>query len=279
MRYLSLLLVVIFCHTAVAKEAKVVRVTQGAHPYVVDLIKLALSYQKDVYKLRYVDNIPTQSRAIRLLGKENGIDIFWSVTNSRRENMARAVRVPIVKGLLGYRILVINKDNQAKFSNLNHISQLQKFHFGLRYDWPDHNIFVDNQLSVNEFKTFTGALNMLKSNRFDAIPISILELPDLVSRYQTYAEQNLLLYYPSAVYLFVEKSDQALFHALSNGMNQALQDGQFEKLFNQYFNGLIKELELEKRTLIELSNRSLPPSAPLAEQHLWYRKETKNEKN
>ncbi|MCF2860328.1 transporter substrate-binding domain-containing protein [Pseudoalteromonas sp. SMS1] len=279
MRYLSFLLVVIFCHTAVAKEAKVVRVTQGAHPYVVDLIKLALSYQKETYKLRYVDNIPTQSRAIRLLGKENGIDIFWSVTSSRRENMARAVRFPIVKGLLGYRILVINEHSQAKFSHLNHISQLQKFHFGLRYDWPDHSIFIDNQLSVNEFKTFTGALNMLKSNRFDAIPISILELPELASRYQTYAEQKLLLYYPSAVYLFVEKSDQALHNALSEGINQALKDGQFEKLFEQYFSGLINELALEKRTLIELTNRRLPPSAPLENQYLWYKKESKNEKN
>ncbi|KZN50201.1 transporter substrate-binding domain-containing protein [Pseudoalteromonas luteoviolacea] len=279
MRYLSFLLVVIFCHAAVAKEAKVVRVTQGAHPYVVDLIKLALSYQEESYKLRYIDNIPTQSRAIRLLGKDNGIDIFWSVTSSERENIARAVRVPIVKGLLGYRILVINEENQEKFSQLNHISQLEKFHFGLRYDWPDHSIFIDNKLSVNEFKTFTGALNMLKSNRFDAVPISILELPDLVKSYQTYAEQKLLLYYPSAVYLFVEKFDQALHSALSSGLDKALQDGQFEKLFKQYFHELVSELALERRTLIELKNRRLPPSAPLENQHLWYQQEIKNEKN
>ncbi|MDK1287534.1 transporter substrate-binding domain-containing protein [Pseudoalteromonas umbrosa] len=272
MRYLSYLLVALFCCTTYATDTKYVRVTAGAHPYVLELIELALSYQKEHYKLEYVKNIPTQSRAIRLLGKENGIDIFWSVTSFERENMARAIRLPIVRGLLGYRILLINESHQVRFSKLNHISQLQSFHYGLRHDWPDHDIFVDNKLSVNAFHTLSGALNMLRSNRFDAIPISVLELPDVLKSYKTYAEQALLFYYPSAVYLFVDKENTQLHSILQNGLNQALLDGQFEKLFNQHFAQLITDLSLEKRTIIELKNRSLPPSAPLDNSQLWYKK-------
>ncbi|KZN65410.1 hypothetical protein N473_12840 [Pseudoalteromonas luteoviolacea CPMOR-1] len=272
MRYLSYLLVALFCCTTFAADTKYVRVTDGAHPYVLELIELALSYQKAPYELTYIKNIPTQSRAIRLLGKENGIDIFWSVTSFERENMARAIRFPIVKGLLGYRILLINESQQRRFSNLSHISQLQSFHYGLRHDWPDHDIFVDNKLSVNAFHTLSGALNMLKSDRFDAIPISVLELPDIMRGYKTFAEQQLLLYYPSAVYFFVDKEDHELYSALQSGLDKALKDGQFDKLFSLHFAKLIDDLSLEKRKLIELKNRRLPPSAPTDNPQLWYKK-------
>ncbi|MBQ4836443.1 transporter substrate-binding domain-containing protein [Pseudoalteromonas luteoviolacea] len=273
MRYLSCLLVALFCCSTLAKEAKYVRVTDGAHPYVIELIELALSYQSTPYKLQYIKNIPTQSRAIRLLGKDNGIDIFWSVTSFERENIARAIRVPIVKGLLGYRILLIDQSQQHRFSNLSHISQLQSFHYGLRHDWPDHDIFVDNKLSVNAFHALPGALNMLTSKRFDAIPISILELPDILKTYNAFAEQQLLLYYPSAVYFFVDKQDNALYSVLQEGLNKALKDGSFEQLFSRHFAKLVEELSLEQRTLIELRNRSLPPSAPLNNSQLWYKKQ------
>ena len=113
-----------FCFSACAEQT--VRITSGADPYVIALLNHTLSYQNEVHTLDFVKNIPTQNRAIRLLGAENGIDVFWSVTSDEREKQALAVRIPIVKGVLGYRLGVIKKSRLEFFTKLRSDGELKK---------------------------------------------------------------------------------------------------------------------------------------------------------
>ncbi|RRS08641.1 hypothetical protein EAG18_10605 [Pseudoalteromonas sp. J010] len=255
---------------AVAQEARVIRISIGADPYIVELLTLALSYEQTPSKIVSVRNVVSQARAIRLLGKKSGVDVSWLVTNSQREKAARAIRIPLVKGLLGYRIPLVHRDNRHALSAIRYIGDLRSFTFGLRSDWPDHEIFEQNGLHVMSFSQEQSGYEMLAKKRFDILPSDFVSIESALSDPRLHADHYVAFYYPSAVYFFVSHDDQLLYEQLKKGLKRALQDGKFEALFLKHFSSRVKALDLENKTIIELSNPTLPPSAPLEIPHYWH---------
>ncbi|MCG7534730.1 transporter substrate-binding domain-containing protein [Pseudoalteromonas sp. OOF1S-7] len=256
-----------------------IRVTAGADPYVTQLLELALSYQPRPVILKPVAGIPTQSRAVRLLGKPSGIDVFWSVTSRAREQQALAVRIPLVKGLLGYRVLFIAASRAADFVDIKHWGQLQPVLFGLRHDWPDRVVFELNGLQVVAFHDTAKAMSMLSSKRLDVVPLDILAAGDFSSRSDIMVQPQLLIHYPSAVYLFVDKANTLLHALLQQGLEQAIADGCFEWLFRRHFARQLEQLDLAGRTRLNLSNPTLSAETPLSRSELWYQPGKYNDNN
>ncbi|MEQ3514049.1 transporter substrate-binding domain-containing protein [Pseudoalteromonas sp. BZB3] len=257
-----------FCFSACAEQT--VRITSGADPYVIELLKHALSYQREVHTLDFVENIPTQNRAIRLLGDKNGIDVFWSVTSDEREKQALAVRVPIVKGLLGYRLGVIKKSRLDYFAKLKTDGELRGLSYGLRADWPDTVIFKDNDFNVLEYSQENAGYELLEASRIDVLPIDALYANDISNMTNLTIAPAHVFYYTSAVYFFVNKNNKALYQKLKSGLDKAIEDGSFDTLFNHYFESELTELALDKRQKITLVNTLLPASAPIHTKKYWY---------
>ena len=263
--------VALFLSMSLAHAQETMRITIGADPYIQALLKLALSYDEAQPELKFVYDIPTQKRAIRLLGKDNGIDVFWSVTSSKREKLARAIRIPLVKGVLGYRLGLIRKADVSRMEKLNTIGDFQSVHFGLRDDWPDLDIFKKNNLKVASYPREGNAYEMLRSGRFDILPTDVLDGVYLDTESGIQADPHHIYYYPSAVYFFVAKNDLVLYNKLKSGLEQAHADGSFDKLFNRYFATRLKDANLAKRKRIDLVNPLLPLSAPLSNATYWYK--------
>lgn len=257
-----------FCFSVCAEQT--VRITSGADPYVIELLKHTLSYQREIHTLDFVENIPTQNRAIRLLGDKNGIDVFWSVTSDEREKQALAVRVPIVKGVLGYRLGVIKKSRLDYFAKLKTDGEIRALRYGLRADWPDTVIFKDNDFNVLEYSQENAGYELLEASRIDVLPIDALYANDITNMTDLAIDPAHVFYYPSAVYFFVKKNNQALYQKLKTGLDKAIEDGSFDTLFNRYFEGELAELALEKRQKITLVNTLLPASAPIHTKKYWY---------
>ena len=57
----------------------------------------------------------SQTRAARELELGN-IDFIWTGTSAEYEQRFRAVRIPVLRGLDGYRICVIDPERQSAFS-------------------------------------------------------------------------------------------------------------------------------------------------------------------
>ncbi|MFY8298002.1 substrate-binding periplasmic protein [Pseudoalteromonas sp. SS15] len=257
-----------FCFSACAEQT--VRITSGADPYVIELLKHTLSYQREVHTLDFVENIPTQNRAIRLLGDKNGIDVFWSVTSDEREKQALAVRVPIVKGVLGYRLGVIKKSRLDYFAKLKTDGELRGLRYGLRTDWPDSVIFKDNDFNVLEYSQENAGYELLEASRIDVLPIDALYANDITDMTGLAIDPAHVYYYPSAVYFFVNKHNKALYQKLKSGLDKAIEDGSFDTLFNRHFESELAELALDKRQKITLVNTLLPASAPIHTKKYWY---------
>jgi len=216
----------------------------------------------------------TQARGLLLLEEEK-IDVVFLATNDDREQRFLAVKIPILRGILGYRVFLIHKDGSFKFSQVNRLSELkQKFTAGFGSQWGDMAILKHNQLSVEGVPQYETLFKMLNSQRFDYFPRGINEAwVEVASKGKTYpniiVEQNLGLYYEFPIYFFVNKSNDALARRIEEGLQRMLMDGTFKKLFLDYHQDIIDQAKLKQRRLFFLENPVIPKGTPDIDTSWW----------
>lgn len=214
-----------------------------------------------------------QSRAILQLENNDGLDVIWTMTSREREAAMLPVRIPIDKGLLGWRIFLVKKRDLDKFDDVHSLDDLKKYSAGQGHDWPDAEILRANGLPVVTGGSYAGLFRMLQADRFQYFPRGILEIVSEKAAHPEFGleiEPTLLLHYPAALYFFVNKKNIALAQILERGLAVAIEDGSFDKLFEQFNGELIKQAHLKTRHVIEVSN-PLPDETPLSNVGLWFR--------
>ena len=229
------------------------------YEYYVELLKIAMEHTLDThgaFLLTPVDITVTQGRAASEVAKAGDIDVFWTTTSRRREEEMSPVRVPLLKGLMGYRIGFIQQGDQQRFSDINTINQLQQLSAGQGYDWPDAQILQANQFTV--MAAHEPSLHtMLKIGRFDYFPRGIHELPGEAD-YHSYlaVEKTLLFHYPAPMFFFVSQRRPELTERLHAGLLEAIEQGTFDNHFNQRISSLdlVERFGVAHRRLIRLRN-------------------------
>ena len=81
--------------------------------YPVALLKLTLSKIKPSLKAVPSKQPMQQGRALRQLAKGLDVDVVWSGTSKEREEKLRPIRIPLQKGLNGYRLFLVKKLNMV----------------------------------------------------------------------------------------------------------------------------------------------------------------------
>jgi hypothetical protein len=61
------------------------------------------------FTLQAIGTRVLQGRAMDSLAKNELVDIVWTMTSHDREARLLPIRIPLLKGLLGYRIFIIRK--------------------------------------------------------------------------------------------------------------------------------------------------------------------------
>jgi len=242
--------------------------------YPVKLLELLLQKSAVNYDVRPSTRVMLQGRALREVEKNSGrVDIVWSMTTKQREQRLLPVRIPIYKGLIGWRLPLVRKQNIDLFKNIRSIDEMKPFLAGQEHDWPDIKILRASGLRVISASNYEGLFKMLAAGRFQYFPRSIAETwieADVHASKELVVENNIALHYQAAVYYFVNKNNTKLAASLTTGFEKALADGSFEKLFRQYHEQAIHRSDLEKRTVIKLENPLLPMETPLDRKELWY---------
>jgi len=245
--------------------------------YYRDLLRLAL--EKTVasdgpYNLQDSKVNMRQGRAIKQLINAELLDVIWTMTSIEREKKLLPVRIPLLKGLLGYRVFLIGQDDQARFSKISTIEQLRSLYAGQGHDWPDTQIMRANLLPVITNSNYEGLFGMLQKRRFDYFPRGVAEAwaeVELHKGNNVMVEQSLMLQYPAPLYFFVNRKNKQLAARLERGLRIALNDGSFDRLFYQRLSPLTAAnlLKLEQRKVFHLNNPLLPAKTPLTEKKLW----------
>lgn len=248
--------------------------TRSAYP--IALLRHAITQTGNTHTLKPSAEDMQQGRAFRLLGEGRGIDIVWSMTSREREKNYLPIRIPIFKGLIGWRLLLIRANDQAAFSALASLAPLKKMTAGQGHDWPDTTILIKNGFNVSGVSDYTSLFKMLKQGRIDYFPRSIIEIWDEVKSDGANGlavEQSIVLRYPTAYYYFVHKTNVALAKIIEEGLEKSLADGSFDALFRQYNQDAIQRARLNERIIYELPNPELPAETPLRRKELWFHTE------
>ena len=215
-----------------------------------------------------------QGRALKELEDGRGrVHIVWSVTSKEREQKVMPIRIPIDKGLLGWRLPLVMESHIDQFRNVNNLEGLKPLISGQGHDWPDTEILRSNGLQVQTSPNFESLFFMLEAGRFHYFPRSLVEIwreADQHTNQGMVVAHHIILHYPSAFYYFVNKKNTTLAQDLTKGLEMAIADGSFEKLFHQYHDDAIRLADLKNRTVIELKNPFLPTETPLERKDLWF---------
>ena len=203
------------------------------------------------------------------------IDVIFETTNERFEQMFIPIRIPIRKGILGYRIFLIRKQDQNRFSEIDTLDELKALTVGQGKGWSDVKLLEDNGFQVVTGGNYEGLFKMLALGRFDFFSRGINEaaseynarqakLPDL------WVEESILLYYPFPKYFFVSKRNPQLAKRIEKGLSIMISDGSYDRIFLKYHGDIIKSAKLNERKLFTIENKLLPLTVPLDRKELWY---------
>lgn len=243
-------------------------------PYVRRLLELALSRVDSKAKVGMVEVDMTQGRTlIELASGDSSFDVIWTVTDRRRESSGLLpIRIPIDRGLFGWRLLLVRRRELAKWSEVRTLADLANHVAGQGHDWPDTTILRGNGLQVGTSSDYEALFRMLAAGRIDYFPRSIVEIDAELAtgRYPDLAvAPQLMLHYPAAAYLFVGPHRPELAAALRAGLEAAVADGSFQRLHREFYGPFLKAHPVPPGRVLRLSNPLLPAETPLERRELW----------
>lgn len=245
-------------------------------PSLLTMILNASKAPDEVIDINFSDHHFSQSRWIAEIQRQTNVNnVMWTTTNKERESIMCPIRVPVFKGLMGLRVLVIRKEDKEKFAKVTNINELAKLSAGQGENWPDTNLLKNNKLPVVTGFSSTILYQMLQAKRFDYFPRSILEFSYEMAALKSNdieVEDSLLLSYPMPTYFFVNKNNTELAARITKGWNIILKNGEFDKFFyaQPQIISAIAELKKHKRNVIHLTNPSLPAETPLDHPEYWF---------
>ena len=252
--------------------------SDGSHGYYIGLLTLALEKTRDQYgpfTLKFSRPLQ-QGRALVELKYNRRIDVYWAGTSIERERTLRAIRIPLLKGLLGYRQFIIDKSKLSMFSKINTLQDLKLFKACQGAHWPDSDILENAGLQVIRNPIFDNIFKQLNAGRCDYFPRGVseggAEVAVLRTRYPNFIwYQRLILYYPFAMYFFVSPDREDLQQRIRLGLEMAIADGSFVRFMRNHKVSAnlfpLSKWSNHKKIIIE--NHLMPADTPYQNTKYW----------
>jgi hypothetical protein len=238
--------------------------------YALGLVELALQESGRDYLLQPTVDEMSQTRAARELELGN-IDFIWTGTSAEYEERFRPVRIPVLRGLDGYRICVIDPERQSAFSAVDSLDELKQLTIGQDPGWSDVKILEAAGLKVVT-APYDALPNMVERDRYDCFLRGAHEAPNEVAKHPALAvEDDLLIVYPFTSFFFVNRKDAELAEALETGLTKAYEDGRFMQHFNSHpaIRAIFDEGRIEQRRRFDIPNPFLTNETRAIPDQYW----------
>lgn len=245
---------------------------QPRHDFSLKLMELALSKTKTPYQILAVksNEVLTEARVEKMV-LDAELDMLFISTSAEREANMIPIKVPIYRGLLGLRLLLIKPQDNEKFKQIKNLKDLKPYVAGHNVHWSDFGVFKANGLKVVSSISYSALFEMLKHGRFDYFSRGVNEVWAELDQHsdQLMIADNLVLFYPHPVYFFVAKHRPELAALLEKGLDIATKDGSYQALFQSYYADTIKKANLNSRTMILLENPAVPAGTAPIDTSWW----------
>lgn len=197
--------------------------------------------------------------------RSKGFDIFGTVAGNQKlaQEQKILIPLPLMKGLLGYRILIIRNADAQKFAAIKTADELKKLRMGIPTTWADAGLFRHNGYPVEERGSFDDLFQRLENNEFDYVTFGANEVGGVFAERAAKSgkliiEPSLLVYYPFPLVFYVHPQRTALAERVSLGLQLINTTGELDRIFNRYYGDTLAQLGLPARKRITLENPILP---------------------
>ncbi|MCM2679581.1 hypothetical protein [Echinimonas agarilytica] len=249
------------------------QITGPRDELVVEIMELAFAKSNFNTTISHRKKAENSARLVEEV-KGGNLSVMWAGATQQMQQDLQAIKIPLFKGLLGHRIFIIEDSQHAEFSTISDFTDLKNYKAGLGRFWGDTEILENAGIDVVKPVKAESLFYMVDGRRFDYLPLAVHEVWEVVDSYPQLnisVDSNVLLIYPMAMYLYVEKGNDALYQALNDGLEAAISDGSFDEMF--YNSELISKsfdlAKIQQRKVIHIPNPMLPADVPLDRQELW----------
>ena len=216
-----------------------------------------------------------RDRLLLEMGAGELVNLSAQISSPDWERKLIPIRIPIDKGLSGYRVSLIDGARQAQFSALAGLPQLKALSLGAGRQWSSTAVFGHAGFDVVPGNSTAGLHGMLAAHRFVHFPRgveeAVFEQQAYVATFPALAiETSMAIYMPLPRYFFVAPGQRRLALRLEHGMRSLVADGSLDKMFHATYDGVIDKLALRKRRIYKLDNPFLSAETPLANKAYWY---------
>jgi hypothetical protein len=131
------------------------------------------------------------------------------------ESTLEPIYLPIDRGVLGWRVFVIHKDNQAEFSRIQTLKDLQAKSAGQGSNWNDVAILEHAGIKVRTAAVIADVMLMTDTKTVDFFPLGANEAHSLLEKYGNRSkdlliENELVLVYPFGRFFYIKQGDTEL---------------------------------------------------------------------
>lgn len=237
-------------------------------PAFLEIITQAMELTEQQYgNFEIVSSRPMeQGAAFAALSRETGLNVAVAATSKVREQAHQTIYIPIDKGLLGFRVCLVNPDDRHVFSGINTLADINRsrYSIGVGSHWPDRTVIEANGLKTIHSENYHGLFEMLHKQRFTCFLRSVNEIDAEILTHADMGltdEQHVALLYPSADFIFVAKSETRLKQRLETGLRIALENGDFDKHFDKHYMTVLQKYNFFNRKLLFLKNQDMTENA------------------
>ena len=244
--------------------------------YYIDILKLAMEKSEEEYgpyELHPIAVPMWQDRQLQSV-QLGMLDIIWTMTSQDREDNFLPIRIPLMRGLIGFRVSMILRQSQPLFSQMNNTVDLKRRLALQGHDWPDTDILRTNGFRVTTTSTYENFFALLQKPNVHYIPRGLLEgyfELEKLNKNVFMIEEKHALVYPTAIYFFTSLENSRLAARIEYGLRVAQEDGSFDTHFTEFprHKAILSKAPLRGRTVHCLSNPLLPDIFPLNDPTLW----------
>ena len=236
-------------------------------PQNIALLKLALERAEEEYgkieiKAASASSLIDAFSTLEL--DETGFDAVISAVDLDREGRFLPVYVPLNRGLLGFRLCLINPNQQSMFDQINAREDFSKFSVSITQGKtsPDVDILEFNTIDVVVDDTDNLRIENLINNTAQCYSRSLIEVGHDLDKFDSVAlESSLMLVYPLADIIYFRQGAQTLKDAIEYGLQALIEDGSYMEEFYSAYAEIFEKYRIYERKLLLLPHPSLSEKA------------------
>jgi hypothetical protein len=249
------------------------------YAYYWELLDAALAANRAAagpYRLTPVSESMSPPRAVAEVARNGLVNIIVRTADTRLDATLRPIRIPLDKGLTGYRLFLIDANTQSQLDAVQSLSDLARFGIGQDRNWVDVQVLRAAGLTVVEGEGYDGLFQMLRAGRFPLLSRGVNEIAGELAQQREHfpslaIERRLLLYYPLPRYFYVARTAEGeqLALRIEDGLKRLIQRGEFEQRYREYKKLVLANLDLSGRRVLRIPNPTLPPDTLLNHREWW----------